>query len=126
MDSWWEQMVGRMDGPMYFRFILQPIMAILMAVKAGLADARAGLPPFGWAVLSDAQARPQLLRAGFKDVAKIFVLAMVLDVAYGFMVLKSFHPVQSLIVASLLALVPYALMRGPVTRVARLRKLEPK
>jgi hypothetical protein len=122
MESWLEQMVGRMDGPMYFRFILQPTMATLMAVKAGLADAREGHTPFGWAVVTDASARPQLLRAGFKDVSKIFVLAIILDLVYGFTVLKSIRPLQTLIVATLLALVPYALMRGPITRLARLKK----
>jgi len=126
MESWWEQMVGRMDGPMYFRFILQPTMATLMAVKAGLADAKAGNTPFGWAVITDATARPQLLRAGFKDVTKVFILAIVLDLVYGFTVLKSFHPLQTLIIASLLALVPYALVRGPVTRLFRSRRSESK
>jgi hypothetical protein len=119
MDAWWDQLVGRMDGPMYFRFILQPAMATLMAVKAGLADAKAGNTPFGWAVATDSAARPQLLRDGFKDVTKIFVLAVVLDLVYSFTVLKSFHPLQTLLIATLLALVPYALARGPVARIAR-------
>ena len=36
----WENLGDRVGGPMTFRIILQPVMATLLAVRAGLQDAR--------------------------------------------------------------------------------------
>ncbi|MGB7566050.1 MAG: hypothetical protein WBM08_15025 [Prochlorococcaceae cyanobacterium] len=36
-----------------------------------------------------------------------------------FIVFNTFHPAEAVIIAGLLAFVPYLLLRGPVTRVAR-------
>ena len=36
----WENLVGRVGGPMTFRLILQPTMAVFLAIRAGLKDAR--------------------------------------------------------------------------------------
>ena len=41
----WEQLVGRLSGPMKLRFILQPATAVFFAIRAGLKDAREGYPP---------------------------------------------------------------------------------
>ena len=38
----WTNVVGRVGGPMTFRIILQPTMATLLALRAGLKDAREG------------------------------------------------------------------------------------
>ena len=45
----WENLVGRWGGPMSFRFLIQPAVAILFAIRAGLKDARLDKPPFLWA-----------------------------------------------------------------------------
>ena len=39
---------------------------------------------------------------------------------YEFIVLKTFYPGETLIVAILFAFVPYLLIRGPAARIARL------
>jgi hypothetical protein len=41
----WEQLIARPTGPMAFRFILQPIMAAIAALRDGVNDARSGRPP---------------------------------------------------------------------------------
>ena len=38
----WEGLMARVGGPMTFRLILQPTMAALLALRAGLKDAREG------------------------------------------------------------------------------------
>jgi hypothetical protein len=63
-----ENLVGRSDGLMTFRLILQPAVAILLALRAGMRDAREGRPPFLWAVLSDQSRRRKLMSQGWKDV----------------------------------------------------------
>ena len=37
-----ELMLGRVEGPLHFRLVLQPVMAVLLAVRDGRADAKAG------------------------------------------------------------------------------------
>ena len=113
---------GRLDGPMWFRFILQPTVAAFLAVRAGMADGRAGRPPYFWTILTDPAHRARLLREGWKDVVKVFVLAVVLDTVYGYIVFRWFYPTETLIVAFLLACVPYLLVRGPAGRLTRLTK----
>jgi len=60
-----------------------------------------------------------MLRDGWKSVGWVFLLGVVLDAVYPFIVLRWFYPVEALLVAIILALVPYLLIRGPVNRIAR-------
>ena len=92
-------------------------MAAIMAIRAGVADAQDHRAPYLWSVLSNPLERPQLIREGFKDVTRVFVFAIVLDMIYQLIVFRWVYPLQSLVVAILLAIVPYALIRGPVTRL---------
>jgi hypothetical protein len=114
-----EQLLGRASGPLHFRLVIQPILSILLAVRAGLKDAAQGNPPFLWTVLSKPAERKRLIKSGRKDIGKVFIVAVVLDTIYQVVVLHAFYPVQTLIVATVLALLPYSLLRGPVTRIAR-------
>ena len=57
---------------------------------------------------------------GWKAIAKIFVLAVILDVAYALIVFRRIYPFETLDVACLLAVIPYALLRGPINRLAQL------
>jgi len=117
-----ENLSDRVSGPMKFRLLLQPIMASIFAVLAGLRDAREGKPPYFWALLSNAGHRKDMLKDGWKSVGKVFVLAMVLDVVYQIIVLRFVYPGEVFMVAFILAIVPYLILRGLVTRVARRKK----
>jgi len=115
----WENLGGRVGGPMTFRIILQPVVATVLAVRAGLLDARTGKPPYFWTILTSPADRRELLREGWKAVAKVFTLAALIDAAYQVMVFRWVYPGEVLLVAFLLACVPYLLIRGPVNRIAR-------
>jgi len=115
----WQDLGGRVAGPMTFRLILQPGMAAFFAIRSGLADGRANRPPYFWAILHEADHRRDLIREGWKAVARIVGLAVVMDVIYQFIVLRWFYLGEALIVAFLLACVPYLLIRGLVGRVTR-------
>ena len=107
----WNQLVGRLDGPLSFRFVLQPLMAATLAILAGLHDAHAGRPPFLWRVLNESHERRALLLSGWRHVGTVFAVAVVIDSAYQIVVLHFFYPLQALLVASALAFVPYLVMR---------------
>ena len=116
-----EELVGRVHGPMTFRFILQPLTAAILATRAAMRDAREGRPAYGWALFTDAERRHALLREGWREVAKVFVAAVIIDLIYEIIEFRTIYPGQSLIVAAVLALLPYPLIRGSVNRILRLR-----
>lgn len=117
----WENLIGRIDGPLRFRLILQPTMATLFAIRDGLMDARAGRVPYFWAIFSEPERRGELIREGWRAVAKVFMLATLMDLIYQYLVLGWLYPLAALFVASMLAFLPYLLLRGPVNRIARRR-----
>ena len=49
----WHDLLARPSGPFAFRFVLQPVMAAIAAIKAGLIDARTGRTPYFWLILSE-------------------------------------------------------------------------
>ena len=113
------QLVGRLDGPLKFRLILQPAVAVFFAIRDGLNDARQGNVPYFWAIFTEPSRRKELIKDGWKSVAKVFVLATVMDLVYQYLVLGWMYPLAALSIAFLLAFVPYLLIRGPVNRIAR-------
>lgn len=119
-----DNLIGRTQGPLTLRLLLQPAVAIFFAVRAGLVDARDGRAPYFWALFYDPAHRNEMLREGWRDVGKVFVLAIVLDVIYQVIVLRWVYPGETLVVAATLALLPYLLVRGSTTRLARLHTKE--
>ena len=49
-----------------------------------------------------------------------FLVAIALDGVYQLMTIRFVYPLELLFTATVLALVPYALLRGPFNRLARL------
>jgi hypothetical protein len=100
--------------------LLQPVMALVFATIAGLHDAREGKPPYFWSLFTNPDHRSEMLRDGWKGVGKVFLLAMLLDVIYQVIVQRFVFPGEVVLVAILLAIIPYLVARGVVTRVATL------
>lgn len=112
-----QDLMGRADGPMHLRLVLQSGVAAVLAIRAGLKDARIGDPPFLWSLASEPSRRAQLLRQAWKDIGKVFVAALVLDIVYQKIAIGTFYPGQAVIVAIVLAVLPYSLLRALVTRL---------
>jgi hypothetical protein len=116
----WEMLVGRADGPLSLRFIFQPTVAAIFAIRAGLKDARDGRTPYLWSMFANPPRRLDMLRDGWKDIGKVFFIAVALDVVYALIVHRWIFPGQALVVGAVVAIAPYALIRGLVTRIWRL------
>ena len=123
MDDFWtrvvDNMAARVTGPMQLRLLLQPIVASIFAIRSGLADAKAGKPPYFWALFSDPVHRAEMVKDGWKSVGKVFVLALILDVVYQIVATRFVYPGEAITTALLLAIVPYLILRGLVTRLVR-------
>ena len=115
----WQEITARPSGKMAFRFYFQPLMAMLLATRDGIRDARAGRPAYFWALFTDHAGRRNRLREGWHAIQNVFILALVLDTIYQLVVLRGLRPLEGLLVAITLAIVPYVLLRGPINRIAR-------
>ena len=115
----WKSLLARPSGPMAFRFILQPSMAAIVAIRDGLYDVRGNRSPFLWTILSDPKERAGRLREGLNATARIILLGLAMDTVYQAMAFKAFYPYKALIIALLLAFIPYLLIRGVTSRISR-------
>jgi hypothetical protein len=111
-------LIGRLHGPLSFRFVLQPAMALIYAARDGLADARAGRPPYFWTVFTRPEERSRLLGEGWKAVTRVILLGVAMDTIYQLIVFHWIHPLQLVVVVFGLAFLPYVILRGPIQRLA--------
>jgi hypothetical protein len=119
IERGWENFTARPSGPLSFRFIIQPLLASIIAIRAGLSDAREGRPPYLWRALTDKAYRGELLRGGWKDMRTPILVSASLDAVYQVIVHRGIYLLELLFTATLLALLPYVILRGPVNRLAR-------
>jgi hypothetical protein len=117
LGQFWHDLVERPYGPMRFRFVLQPLMATIVAIRDGLKDARSGRSPYFATVLGNPQERIGRLWEGLNATARIIALGLVMDVIYQAIVFKTFYPDQALVVAVVLAFAPYLIIRGVTARL---------
>jgi len=113
-----QDLADRLTGPMTFRLVLQPLMAIILAVVDGLKDAKSGKPPYLWAVFTHRGHRRESLKHGWKSIGRVFLVALGLDFVYEIIGQPAVYPDEAIIVAIILAIVPYVFLRGLVTRWA--------
>jgi len=118
----WHDLLERPEEVMRFRFILQPVMAVIAALHDGVEDARLGRSPYIWTLLNSASERSGRLAEGVIATARILLLGLCMDTVYQLIVLKAFYPAQAVIVAIVLGFIPYLLLRGPIQRIARWRR----
>ena len=111
--------IARLDGPMHFRFFVQPLVAIVLAIRDGSRDAREGRRPWAWKLVHVPEQRRYLLADGWKGIGRIFMIAIALDVIYQLIEWRTLKPLGALMTATYLAVIPYVLLRGPVNRLLR-------
>lgn len=117
----WHDLIERPTEPMKFRFVLQPTMAAIAAIRDGLKDARTGRTPFLVAMFRYPEKRIERLDEGLNATARIILLGLVMDTVYQILVLKRFYPNEALIIALVLAFVPYVIVRELVVRIQHYR-----
>jgi hypothetical protein len=104
------------------RFVFQPLVAILLGVRAGRGDARAGRPPYILTVIAHAQHRRQVLAQTARELANIVLVGILLDAVSQWLILGVAHPGAALVVGPVLIGLPYAFARGISNRIARLSR----
>jgi hypothetical protein len=112
-------LVGRLSGPLTLRLFLQPSVATFFAIRDGLRDARSGRPPHFWRLVTGSpEVRRRRFHETWRAVMKVFILAIVLDCVYQWLVFRWVYPFEAILTAVILAFVPYIAIRGLVNRLA--------
>lgn len=114
-----EDLPRRLTGPGRMRFVFQPLVAMLIGVRAGLGDARAGRPPYLLAVIAHPQHRRQVLAETARGLANIVLVGILLDAISQWLILGVAHPGAALVVGPVLIALPYAIARAVSNRIAR-------
>lgn len=119
--SFFEDIPKRLTGPGRFRFILQPLTAIILGIRSGFADARVGNPPYLYGVFFHSDRRSELLRSGLETVINLLLMGILMDAVFQWVILGASYPGAALVVGPVLIMGPYALARALSNRFARSR-----
>ncbi len=113
----------RLSGPGSLRFILQPLMSVFFGIKDGITDAKLGNDPFLFSLFKSSEKKSKLKEA-FKSVGKVFIIAIILDIIFYYIISGTFAPLQSLLIGTILLIIPYSIARGFTNRIysAKLKK----
>ena len=118
-DQFFRDIVARLSGPGRLRFILQPIVAIILGVRNGIKDAGAGLPAFLGALVFHGEHWRELLRSTITSAGNLVGVAILLDLISQFLIFHEIRPGAALVVGPVLIGVPYALSRSFSNRIWR-------
>lgn len=118
LPDWLEAMLG---GPGRMRFILQPLIAILLGIRDGRRDAHAGRPPYVFAVLAVRELRREELASGLETLAKPLVVAILVDMVVQYLIFRSVHLWSALVVGAAIVALPYVVTRALTNRIVRRR-----
>jgi hypothetical protein len=117
-----EDIPKRLAGPGRFRFILQPLIATILGIRSGRADARAGRPPYLWGILFHRHLRSELARTGLATVANLLLMGILMDSLFQWILLGASYPGAALVVGPVLIMAPYTVARALSNRMAGIRK----
>ena len=119
LGRFWHEILARPSGPLAFRLVLQPLMAVYLASRDGWHDAKNNRTPYLWTILHDPEHRRPRLREGVTSTTRLLVLTAGMDLLYQMLRLGAVRPLETLFITFFLAVVPYVIIRGPAARIGR-------
>ncbi|HEX5316692.1 MAG TPA: hypothetical protein VFX22_08580, partial [Candidatus Kapabacteria bacterium] len=90
-------------------------------IRDGIKDAHEGKPAYFWTISTHKDDRWRLIKDGLRSVGRVFLFGILMDAIFQLIVFKWFYPTEALLVALILAFIPYMLIRGPVNRITKWR-----
>lgn len=114
--------IARIAGPMGLRFVFQPLVGLLLGARDGMADAKAGEPPFIFDLIVNRENRKAKLASLFKSLSKTIIIALVLDAIVQYLIFDQVRITSAVIVAVMILIVPYSLARAITNRILTKRR----
>jgi len=115
--SFLEDIPKRLNGPGSFRFLLQPLVAVILGIRSGLVDARVGNPPYLYALFFHSDRRREMIRSGLETVINLLLMGVLMDALFQWIILGVSYPAPALIVGPVLIMGPYAVARALSNRL---------
>ncbi|MFL5322248.1 MAG: hypothetical protein ACJ790_21505 [Myxococcaceae bacterium] len=109
-----------LTGPGSFRFVLQPLVALVLALRDAKRDVVEGNPPFLLSLFIGARRRDRV-KQGLRQIVIPLVIATVLDGVLQVVITGHLRVVQAVLTGGLLIAFPYSGGRGLFNRFLRTR-----
>ena len=116
-----ERFIDRLTGPMHVRFIVQPVMAIILGIRDGIRDAREGRTPFLQDVCTRPEGRARKLKEALVRLLIPLIVAIVLDAVVQYMLFQRVRVLGAVVVGTVIMGLPYSIARGITNRIASAR-----
>jgi len=117
--GFWEGIVDVASGRGQLRLFVQPLIAIILGARLGIADAKEGKDPFLLRLFVTSKRRAQLAKQAMLDVIIPFSIAIVLDGILQYIALGYVRPVAAIVMGMVLIWLPFSLSRAIANRVYR-------
>lgn len=121
-----EELPQRFIGPGRLRFIVQPLVAMVLGWRSGLNDAQTGQPAYLYGLIFGSENRGELLRSGLAAVRDLIAMGIVLDAVAQLLIYGQIHPGAALVIGPVLICLPYAISRALTNRVVVLMRQHPR
>jgi hypothetical protein len=106
-------------GPGHFRFYFQPLVAIFLGLREGIADARAGRKPFGLYLFERRASFTHRFVGLVKHLAVPLAVAVAVSWVFQVIITGRIHPLASLLYATVFVALPYVVSRALSNRATR-------
>ena len=118
-ERFFQDILARLSGPGKMRFVIQPLVAIILGVRSGINDARMGNAPFVWALVFHSSRRRELLESAVEAIKNLVAVAILADIISQYLIFHNVRPGAALLVGPVLITFPYILARALSNRLAR-------
>ena len=107
----------RINGPLGFRFILQPIAAIMLGIRDGKIDAASNEKPYIFDLCVNPKNRKRQIDKAIKTLLKPIIISIIMDIAAQFLLFKTVNLWGAVIIGTFIMGIPYSLARGISNRI---------
>jgi hypothetical protein len=118
MDVGFFETIARdLSGKGQFRLILQPLAALILGIRFGIADANAGKAPFLNRLIMHRHQRWTIFKESLSDAVFPLVVALVMDGVLQHITFGRIRPLAALVVGALLVWLPFVATRAITNRI---------
>jgi hypothetical protein len=114
-----EDIISRFTGRGRFRFVIQPLTAILLGIRSGLKDAGEKRPGYIKELLQRKSGLKQALTEGLDVISTLLLMGVLADIIFQLVLFRMVHIVPALILGPILITGPYIISRDLANRLFR-------
>ena len=111
-----DYLIELISGPGTFRFVLQPLISILLGVRDGRNDAKSSTPPISHMMILQSDKRSEDMKGRLHVLVLPLIFAVVLDSIFQILIFGIWRLQWALVVGVCLVGIPYILTREITNR----------